>query len=200
VKKEWADHAVHREATDKAFDQAILYVGDDVDYAGLVAVVDSIHGTTRDFLVAGAKERVPAINVNLSMGKEIGSGSGDPLSTVVRGRLPPETIQQVVRDNFGRVRACYERGLARNKSLAGAVRVRFVIETSGKVGEVGDAGESTLPDPEAVKCIVREFGTLSFPRPEGGVVTVVYPLIFRADDSAPPAEPQQGGGIGLGRL
>jgi hypothetical protein len=197
VKKEWAEHAVHRESSDKSFDQAVLYVGDDVDYAGLVAVVDSIYATTRDFLVAGAKERVPAMNVNLAMATEMGKGSGDPLAA--NGRLPPETIQRVVRESFGRFRACYERGLARNKSLAGAVRVRFVIDTTGKVGEVGDAGESTLDDPETVKCIVRELGTLSFPRPQGGVVTVVYPLVFGPGDSAASDEPQPGGGIGLGR-
>jgi hypothetical protein len=197
VQKEWVAHAAHRESTDKAFDQAILYVGEGVDYSGVVAVIDAIQGTTRDILLAGSKERVPAINVNLGMATEIGNtGDGDPLST--RGRIPPETIQRIVRESSARFRSCYEHGLAKNTSLAGTVRVRFVIDRSGQVAEVGDAGESNLPDPETIKCIMHEFGKLSFPRPEGGIVTVVYPLAFRADDSAPTEEPQ-GGGIGLGR-
>jgi hypothetical protein len=33
-----------------------------------------------------------------------------------------------------------------------------------------------LPDPATVACVVRSFGALSFPAPEGGTVTVVYPL------------------------
>jgi len=77
------------------------------------------------------------------------------------------------------------------------VRVRFVIQATGKVADVGDAGESTLPDTDAVKCMMHEFGKLSFPRPEGGIVTVVYPLVFNVDAS-PPAEESSGGGIGLG--
>jgi hypothetical protein len=42
-----------------------------------------------------------------------------------------------------------------------------------------DAG-SELPDSHVTQCVVRAFGDLSFPSPEGGVVTVVYPILFDA--------------------
>lgn len=93
------------------------------------------------------------------------------------GRLPPAVIQKVVRTNFGAFRACYEAGLARNPKLAGRVNIRFVIGLDGKVASVGNAG-STLPDVEATHCVVQSFAGLRFPMPDGGIVTVVYPISF----------------------
>jgi hypothetical protein len=95
----------------------------------------------------------------------------------VSGRLPPEAVQRVVRANAGRYRACYEAGLARNPSLEGRVAVKFVIDRSGAVAVAQDGG-SDLPDAGVVACVVRSVLGLSFPSPEGGVVTVTYPLVF----------------------
>jgi hypothetical protein len=97
-------------------------------------------------------------------------------------------IQRIVRQNFGRFRLCYENGLRRNPGLAGRVAVRFVIDRSGSVATTTDAG-SDLSDSSVVACIVRAFGNLSFPQPDGGVVTVVYPIQFNAgiEDQSTPA-------------
>jgi hypothetical protein len=101
---------------------------------------------------------------------------GDSLS----GRLPPESIQRIVRQNFGRFRLCYERGLARNPALTGRVATRFRIDREGKVAEAADQG-SDLPDPDVVACVTRAFTTLAFPKPEDATVTVVYPIQFIPD-------------------
>src|SRR5690606_34957672 len=95
----------------------------------------------------------------------------------VSGRLPPQVIQRIVRQNHGRFRLCYERGLGANPSLSGRVNVRFVIGRNGAVNNVSNAG-STLPNGEVVSCVVRAFYGLSFPKPEGGLVTVSYPIAF----------------------
>jgi hypothetical protein len=97
------------------------------------------------------------------------------------GRLAPEIIQKVVRSRFGQFRACYERGLAADPNLHGRVTVKFVIDTDGAVAMVGDAG-SDLPDPKVVSCVTKGFGALRFPPPDGGMVTVVYPIMFNASD------------------
>jgi hypothetical protein len=102
-------------------------------------------------------------------------------ATQVNGRLPPEVIQRIVRQNFGRFRLCYENGLRTNPNLQGRVSVRFVIDRSGAVSTASDGG-SDLPDQGVVGCVVRGFGNLSFPQPEGGIVTVVYPIIFNPGD------------------
>jgi hypothetical protein len=100
-------------------------------------------------------------------------GGGDSIS----GRLPPEAIQRIVRQNFGRFRLCYEKGLAGNPTLAGRVTVRFVIGRDGSISAVENGG-SDLTDPAVVSCVVRAFYGLSFPQPEGGIVTVTYPIMF----------------------
>ena len=102
-------------------------------------------------------------------------------ATTVNGRLPPEVIQRIVRQNFGRFRLCYENGMRNNPNLQGRVSVKFVIDRSGAVGMTADGG-SDLPDQGVVQCVVRGFGNLSFPQPEGGMVTVVYPIIFNPGD------------------
>ncbi len=42
-------------------------------------------------------------------------------ATQVNGRLPPEVIQRIVRQNFGRFRLCYENGMRNNPDLQGRV-------------------------------------------------------------------------------
>jgi hypothetical protein len=98
-------------------------------------------------------------------------------ATTVNGRIPPEVIQRIVRQNYGRFRLCYEGGLRNNPGLTGRVSVRFVIGRDGAVSQVGNAG-SDLPSPDVVQCVSNSFYGLSFPQPEGGLVTVVYPIMF----------------------
>jgi hypothetical protein len=97
-------------------------------------------------------------------------------ATSVSGRLPPEVIQRIVRQNFGRFRLCYENGLRNNPNLQGRVSVQFVIGRDGKVSNVSGGGD--LPDGGVVSCVTRAFYGLTFPQPEGGIVTVGYPIVF----------------------
>jgi Ca-activated chloride channel family protein len=111
-------------------------------------------------------------------------------AVTVNGGLPPEVVQRIVRQNYGRFRLCYEDGLGRNPNLEGKVSVRFRIQTDGSPAGVANAG-SDLPDSSVVSCIMRAFVGLAFPAPEGGVVTVTYPINFAPGGGAgaPPAEP-----------
>jgi hypothetical protein len=86
----------------------------------------------------------------------------------VNGRLPPEIIQRIVRQNFGRMRQCYEDGLKRDAHLAGRVSVKFIIETNGHVSQVEaidppNAGPR-IPDPAVVACVADVFGNRRLPR------------------------------------
>jgi hypothetical protein len=117
----------------------------------------------------------------------------EPVS--VSGRLPPEVIQRIVRQNFGRFRLCYENGLRKDPKLGGKVAVTFVIQADGSVSSPTSGGDLASPDVKA--CIVKAIGRLSFPQPEGGTVKVTYPLVFSptgapplpALGSPPPSEP-----------
>jgi hypothetical protein len=120
-------------------------------------------GTSRRHLVGGHVSMV-------HMPREAG-----PIST--NGHLPAEVIQRIVRQNAGRSRFCYEQGLRGNPTLTGRVTVKFLIARDGSVGFASDGG-SDLPDASVTSCVVRSFSNLSFPAPDNGVVTVVYPLTF----------------------
>jgi hypothetical protein len=98
----------------------------------------------------------------------------------VSGRLPPQTIQRIVRQNFGRFRICYEKGLTQNPNLQGRVQVRFMIDRSGMVSNVMNSG-SALPNSEVVSCVVHAFYGLSFPKPDMGSVQVSYPIMFNPE-------------------
>jgi hypothetical protein len=113
-------------------------------------------------------------------------------ATMVSGRLPPEVIQRIVRQNFGRFRACYERGLVHDHRLTGRISVRFTIDRSGAVSQVADGG-SDLPDTEVIACVVQAFTNLTFPEPAGEIVSVIYPILFSpegADTGPTPLSPE----------
>jgi len=67
--------------------------------------------------------------------------------------------------------------LGRNPNLTGKVTARFVIELDGTVSHASNGG-SDLSDPEVVKCIASQFFKIQFPPPDGGIVTVVYPIML----------------------
>lgn len=129
---------------------------------------------------------------------EVGPGSGASKRVVgpapqvrmgasgVSGRMPPEVIQRIVRQNFGRFRRCYQQGLMTQPDLAGRVVVRFVIGAEGSVTAAQNA-DSTLPSASVVQCVVSSFLALTFSPPESGRITVTYPLQFAPDGAEPKA-------------
>ena len=90
----------------------------------------------------------------------------------VHGRLPPEVVLRIVRQNLGRVRRCYEDALRTRPDAEGVVSVRLVIDRSGSVARASDGGASTFPSEATTACVVRQMNSLSFPQPEGGPETV----------------------------
>jgi hypothetical protein len=54
-----------------------------------------------------------------------------------------------------------------------------VIARDGSVTDVQNyARDTTTTDQNVIACINRGFAKLKFPAPEGGVVTVRYPIVF----------------------
>jgi hypothetical protein len=94
------------------------------------------------------------------------------------GRLDPAVIQRIVRQNSGRFVACYQDGLRTNPGLEGRVATAFVIGRDGTVTTAHDTSGSDLPDQNVRACVAKAFYGVSFPEPAGGIVSVVYPLVF----------------------
>jgi hypothetical protein len=97
------------------------------------------------------------------------------------GDLPPQVIRQVVQRDSLSMRECYQDGLRRNRRLRGTVSTRFVIARDGHVERASDESGGAFPDGAVAACVVGRFRRLSFPPPDGGKVTVVYPLTFSPD-------------------
>jgi hypothetical protein len=97
------------------------------------------------------------------------------------GDLPPQVIRQVVLRDSLSMRQCYQDGLRRNRRLHGTISTRFVIARDGRVERATSESGAAFPDGAVVDCVVGRFRRLSFPPPDGGKVTVVYPLTFSPD-------------------
>ncbi len=120
----------------------------------------------------------------IGIGRGLRSGAHIPRMKGLRyatpttnGRLAAEVIQRVVRLNDGRYRACYENALRTDPGLQGRVTVKFMIDRNGGVAFAADGG-SDIPDEGVRRCVVSSFLSLSFPAPDSGSVTVVYPIVF----------------------
>jgi hypothetical protein len=85
-----------------------------------------------------------------------------------------------VRADASTMRTCYEAGLRRNPNLEGRINTRFVIDLDGHVSDARAVG-APFPDEQTARCVLDRFAALTFPPPQGGIVTVVYPIIFKPD-------------------
>jgi hypothetical protein len=95
----------------------------------------------------------------------------------VSGRLAPGVIEAGIAAREGLVRLCYVEGLRRNPLLEGRLTARFVIGADGVLSLAFNGGAS-LSDARTVQCLLDTFRGLTFPRPEAGTVTVVYPIVL----------------------
>jgi TonB family protein len=64
----------------------------------------------------------------------------------------------------------------------GRVGVRFVIAHDGSVSHVSVTSDGGVSE-EVVKCVDAAFWKLLFPTPDGGSVTVSYPIVFTPGDA-----------------
>jgi len=126
---------------------------------------DGMFRNGRDRL-PGRHQVVPAIRVG---------------TITVTGKLPMEVVRRIVRQHLSMFRACYEDGLKRNPSVQGRITTKYVIGQDGDVVTAQDGG-SDLPDANVVQCVVNRFKTFAYPKPEGGVVLVSFPLVFSPSD------------------
>lgn len=84
----------------------------------------------------------------------------------------------MIKTRIGAIRACYERELKRNPSLAGKVTIQFTIEERGTVSGV-KVTDNTTGDAAVGQCVANAIQRFRFnPGPEGGNVTFSYPFVF----------------------
>jgi len=101
-----------------------------------------------------------------------------PPPPAAHGRLPPEVIQRVVRADFPQIKRCYELALTKDPTAGGRTATKFVIDGTGHVSASADVEQSSTLPQGIRDCVADRFRFLQFPPPEGGDVTVIYPLVF----------------------
>jgi hypothetical protein len=77
------------------------------------------------------------------------------------------------------VRACYEKALIKEPSLAGKVVLEWTISLSGTV-VTAKIKNSTLRNSTVEGCIIQDLKTWKFPPAKGGLVIVSYPFLFNS--------------------
>lgn len=127
-------------------------------------------------LKLGQQERDEGTVAERPVGKiHLPDGGGDIAGS---GDFDSSIVLRTIRNRIGAIRACYERQLKRNPTLAGKVTVEFTILTTGSVSRVA-VKENTTGDEAIGRCVSKTVGRFRFnPGPEGGSVTFAYPFVF----------------------
>ncbi len=105
-------------------------------------------------------------------------GSDEPKG----GGLSKGEVASVVRAHGPNLKICYERVLAKNPTLSGAVELAWDIEPSGSVSRAR-VFRTTLNNEEVEACMVAEVGRWTFPKSSGRTVVRAYPFLFKGGGS-----------------
>ena len=101
-----------------------------------------------------------------------------PKEETPQGTIDIENVKTVIKSYMGRIKICYADGLVKNPDLKGEIKVQFTVGVNGRV-TASKIASSTMNDPDVENCILRRFQRMTFPKPEGGEVTIKYPMIFK---------------------
>ncbi|HEY3444779.1 MAG TPA: AgmX/PglI C-terminal domain-containing protein [Myxococcales bacterium] len=128
------------------------------------AIGNDLYGTGH---VLKADKTMPTIQID-----------SDPPET--NGSLDPELVRKVIRSHVSQIRFCYEERLASKPSLAGKIRIRFLVNGEGRVPKASIAEGTTIEDPQLLACLLSRFRSWEFPAPKGGgSALVTYPVWLR---------------------
>ncbi|HZH04875.1 MAG TPA: AgmX/PglI C-terminal domain-containing protein, partial [Myxococcaceae bacterium] len=97
----------------------------------------------------------------------------------VQGSIDRDAVAKAVNSHLQEVRACYEKALLRDPSLAGKVVLEWTISTAGRVVST-KTKSSTLRNGAVESCILQELKGWQFPSAKGGTVIVSYPFLFNS--------------------
>ncbi|MDH5674616.1 MAG: TonB family protein [Myxococcales bacterium] len=114
------------------------------------------------------KERRIRGKTQVGSGGDIG-GSGD---------FDANLVVAMIKRRIGAIRACYEKELRRNPTLAGKVTIEFAIQPRGNVTGV-KVTTNTTGESAVGTCVANAVQRFRFnPGPEGGAVVFSYPFVF----------------------
>ncbi|WP_438023820.1 TonB family protein [Sorangium sp. So ce233] len=119
-----------------------------------------------------------------------GGGSVKPGAAVATGTLggsiSEAQVREVVEKHGELFDECYKIGVKTSPKFMGKVTVKATIGPSGKVNRA-DVLKSTTKSQQVDRCVADAFEKMQFPRPEGGVTTVItFPIEFSGVELVQP--------------
>ena len=155
--------------------------------SGLKARGTRILITTRAIMGAGTGANRPGVGVGpfnfkrkLIIGHRVEALDGP-------GQIKKDAIRRHMRRRQGALRHCYDKALRTKPDLKGTLRIRFLINTLGRVGAV--TIRSKAVGTSVATCVVSKLKHWRFARPTGGTVSVNY--MWNLDSKPSPRKPQR---------
>lgn len=96
-----------------------------------------------------------------------------------QGSIDKEAVAKVINSHLQEVRACYEKALLKDPSLAGKVVLEWNISTAGLV-TTAKTKSSSLRNASVESCILSALKTWKFPPAKGAGVLITYPFMFNS--------------------
>jgi hypothetical protein len=94
------------------------------------------------------------------------------------GGLSKEQILKVVQSHAAAIQFCYEKELQRFPHLSGKVVIGWKVGLDGRV-DGARIDSSSLGNPSAESCMVRQVKAWQFPKPNGVICSVTFPFFFK---------------------
>jgi hypothetical protein len=143
----------------------------------LTSIVDGLDDSRLDLVITPDRAGLEALPAGGARAAEARATGGVRLRDVtVNGRLPVEVVTRILRQNLGRYARCRDDAKVHDKAAPPEeVALRFVIDRRGV-----PSPPTVTPATSAVLggCIQLTTRVISFPEPEGGIVSVTAKLLF----------------------
>jgi predicted Zn finger-like uncharacterized protein len=121
-------------------------------------------------------------NKGPSTTSDTGEGDDDLLPSGAHSNLPAQLddldILKVLKTNRGQIQSCLSKQTAADPSIRGEMKVRFVVERTGKTRRV-EITPSTLSGQVVGRCVHDAVGGWAFPRFSGAPMPVDFPVYVR---------------------
>jgi TonB family protein len=121
------------------------------------------------------------VNLNKLGGETPAPPKPQPPAPRTKGTINIDEVRAVIKDHMGRIQVCLNEEITKNPDApppTGEIRVQFTIGSAGQVTATRIAS-STLNKPQVENCVLRRFARMQFPKPQGGDVTIVFPIVFK---------------------
>ena len=139
--------------------------------------ISDVIGSHKELSHVGAKVSLSDLSTGASSGESFGSSS--EMAVEGTGTIDQKLLLKVLSKGLPSFQECYEHALFEDSTLSGVVKLRWTISGSGTPSSP-QIISSELHNAGLHACVIKVLLSLHFPSPQGGAVSVSYPLLFQS--------------------